>query len=510
MAPSRHASNAGQVEGQSQGVANPKDSDSADAATKKESSQQHDEDDDDDDDENSDVDTKEELSDGNDEHLDVTTRDEPEQPDDSDTDTDALARERPLKRKRLTISEWGVPNPNTRKPKLSAPTNRFVLTPTSQRPRSVAEKAKLKVASSSRLYSKTSGQPHSRKGKNYRHYQQKTQQYRSANKARSPKQVPGDETADSFSNISGKTTNFLSLPLELQQDVLLRLPSRDVCRVRQASKDCKKLVQKSSDFLVKQFESREFKRLQILIDEVTSLEPPSDLHSMLKTIHIWTKRRGTFDTYGIQCRSLFRLMAHLFMGKVARDEVLRMFYLWRARASAIIDALNESQVWSDSNIRDWFRDPDDSAGSQAFYAFLKRPELHDAAQRICGPTHSGLEHWSWPVGGTLTDLFPYPALPEEEDEEDLLEGLDDFAVWVQDPSLSELEPLAPDFDHARLTKLLWLPDLPNTFFCYYLTEGWARITVQNLLDRFDHPDRRLPVRVSPLMRTAILECVRFF
>lgn len=410
----------------------------------------------------------------------------------------------------MTISEWGVPNPNPKKPKLSAPKNRFVLTTTSQRPRSVAEKAKLKAASSSRLYSKISGQSQSPKGKNHRQYQKTKQQNRSNTKARRPKQVSGDVATGSFSNTSGKTTNFLSLPLELQQDILLKWPSRDICRIRQASKDCKKLVQKSSDFLVKQFERRECKRLQILIDEVTSLEPPSDLHSMMKALHIWTKRRGTFDTCGVQGRSLFRLMAHLFMGKVAKDEVLEMVWLWRARASATIDALHESEVWSDSDIREWFKDPDDSAGSQAFYAFLKRLELHDAAQRICGPTHSGLEHWSWPVGGTLTDFFPYPALQEKEDEEGPIEGWEDFTVWVQDPSLSELKPLAPDFGHAKLTKLLRLPDLPNTFFCYYLTEGWARTTVQNLVDRFDHPERRLPVRVSPLRRTAILECVRFF
>lgn len=107
--------------------------------------------------------------------------------------------------------------------------------------------------------------------------------------------------------------NILSLPLELQQEILSYTSARDAARLRGVCKGLDAVIMNSSEHLVKLYTGQELSRLRKAVNEFEGLKIPTDVDSLLKAVHVWTKRRGFFSYDRASQASMFKLMAHFYV-----------------------------------------------------------------------------------------------------------------------------------------------------------------------------------------------------
>lgn len=50
--------------------------------------------------------------------------------------------------------------------------------------------------------------------------------------------------------------------------------------------------------------------------------------------------------------------------------------------------------------------------------------------------------------------------------------------------------LQPDLGNERFLRLLDLPILSKSVFCYYVTEKWARVEIQNSVNKSDNEKKK--------------------
>lgn len=111
-----------------------------------------------------------------------------------------------------------------------------------------------------------------------------------------------------------RTSGFLSLPLELKQQIFSYGSARDTARLKRVCKEFNSDISGSTEYLEDAYAGRELARLQEGVVEFVNLRTPTDANSMMEALHVWTKRRGMFADHKGLHRSLFKLLAHLFMG----------------------------------------------------------------------------------------------------------------------------------------------------------------------------------------------------
>lgn len=108
--------------------------------------------------------------------------------------------------------------------------------------------------------------------------------------------------------------------MELHQQVLSFTSARDAARYRRVCKKTNQLVVRSQKFLLRAYAGGALSRLKTDVDEFNSLEAPHDADSLVKALHVWTKRRGHFADYNSFMGSVVKLMAHFFMKKGFNDQ----------------------------------------------------------------------------------------------------------------------------------------------------------------------------------------------
>ena len=318
--------------------------------------------------------------------------------------------------------------------------------------------------------------------------------------------------------------NLLSLPLELKQHVLLFTTAQDTARLRGVCKSLNADIKGSTKYLAKKFSGKGLSRLQQCVDEFTSLEPPKDFDSSMKALHVWTKRRGTFDKRYVEIDSVVKLMVHLFLGSGNRSEakaaeIGRNIRLWSATALHVVWLCR----FSDNGFTEQ-QDIDDIFGaltnlgalSESDYEKLleraKQPELQQEDHRLGGREwgFKAQERLSFPKLGRMTPLLQYPCISQDPEFGEIYrqesKALKDFLKGK--PS----RPLLPaTHGNLWLTRYLRLPALPNEVSCYYLNDAWSRKEVTKLLALLDTVATKTnPMRVSPLLRAAILARVELF
>ena len=112
--------------------------------------------------------------------------------------------------------------------------------------------------------------------------------------------------------------------------------------------------------------------------------------------------------------------------------------------------------------------------------------------------------------GRMTPLLQYPCISQDPEFGEIYrqesKALKDFLKGK--PS----RPLLPaTHGNLWLIRYLRLPKLPNEVTCYFLSDQWALEEVEKLMVLLDTVATKTnPVRVSPLLRAAILESVDLF
>lgn len=379
---------------------------------------------------------------------------------------------------------------------------------------SVAEENRLYMSRSNTHQDKEQRKQRRPKKQNVGNGRQGRAQRSSAVQSSSPVQhvISGQPDFTSQSIIPRPT--FMDIPIELRRMILFSASPRDIPRIRRVSRAVNKYIQSDMEIVLEQFRKRDIKHLEDERDEMTMLSPPVDLHSTMRALHVWTKRRGTFvgGWRGCNMTSCFQLSAYLhkFLGDLDsledRDEAAPTVFKGAQRAWNVIRACNdpyladENPKWRAAMIK--LFGPSDA---ETLFAYSRNPETIDPSLRICGPTHLAHEHKTWPVG-TLTGLFPYPLRYFAADRR-VTVAYDNFIRWLENGSHPDIVQMKPDYENESLFKFLDLPTLPNPMLCYYLSTTWARFQYQILLDKFNKPGRTKGVSVKPLLKAALIEAV---
>lgn len=196
---------------------------------------------------------------------------------------------------------------------------------------------------------------------------------------------------------SARKPFLLTLPLELQQEIFSHTSARDTARCRRVCRSLKVALSEPKRFLAKRYISQETTRLQDLVDELNPLEPPTDADSLMKVLHVWTKRRGCFAS-NVSPQSLAKLMAHFFVGKPEIDtvaivsgwhdlaeDVVRMHHGFDSSDEFLDGRAAKSGLLTSSELAKLIK-------------CVKHPELQERTRRICGK--------QWPPGVLEHDTFP--------------------------------------------------------------------------------------------------------
>jgi hypothetical protein len=90
-----------------------------------------------------------------------------------------------------------------------------------------------------------------------------------------------------------------------------------------------------------------------------------------------------------------------------------------------------------------------------------------------------------------------------------------FDKWTDDLySPNDASLLPPDLGNEIVIRHPGLPALPNAVFCSYLCDSWASNAINKLVREVTFAKRsnrkKVMTRLTPLLRAAILESVRYF
>jgi hypothetical protein len=314
--------------------------------------------------------------------------------------------------------------------------------------------------------------------------------------------------------------------LELHQQILSYTSARDAARLRGVCKGLKEVVTKSQEHIVKLYTRKELSRLRDAVDEFEGLKIPTDVDSLLEAVHVWTKRRGFFSHCSVSQGSMLKLMAHFLL----KDDVDHPMWSVSSAAEwsfiATEAAYMMSSPLSDSQIEtqfDWLTTRTDKLDYNALDKLLEysaRPHSKAANHRLgdrIWPKEM-MEYMTFPNMWKLTPLLRTPSSHGFEFFGDEIDGwpfdegtFDLWSDYVDEPG-SAIQNLQPDIGNERLVRYLELPDRSSTVSCYYVSDSWARKQIDILVGRLDNAEHRQKkkVMVSPLLRAALLEHVKYF
>lgn len=323
-----------------------------------------------------------------------------------------------------------------------------------------------------------------------------------------------------------KPQGLLSLPLELQEQIFLHTSAKDTARLHRVCKSLDAAIRSSTRYLATNFSRKEWKRIQSEVNDFASLKAPTDLDSLMKALHTWTKRRDTFQDREVASDSIMKLMMHCFLrdGPGKDQQAMTATYGkiidWAELAAHIIEVCHESggvpteefdididfKYLSQSGLLD-YNDYD------KLFEHLQHPELQEESHRLGGRMWSSraLERLRFPPG-RMTPLLHYPCFSrfdedEPHDSDELTQERDTFWDYVRGEPTKPL--LEATHGNLLLVRYLRLPELPNAVSCYYLNDSWSRKEVKKLLALFDATATG-PVRIDPLLKAAILARVMLF
>jgi hypothetical protein len=93
-----------------------------------------------------------------------------------------------------------------------------------------------------------------------------------------------------------------------------------------------------------------------------------------------------------------------------------------------------------------------------------------------------------------------------------VDALDIWLAYLWQPESAGLLP--PGLGNETIIRHLGLPALPNAVSCYYVCDSWARKEFNELVRRLDFAKKsskkKVMKRLTPLLRAAILESIRYF
>ena len=330
--------------------------------------------------------------------------------------------------------------------------------------------------------------------------------------------------ADASSAIANGA-NILSLPLELHQQILSYTSARDAARLRGVCKGLNAVIMKSSAHLVKLYTHKELSRLRGAVNNFEGLKVPTDVDSLLESVHIWTGRRGFFSHRNVSQGSMFKLMAHFLVKDDTDDPIwsvedaVEWSFVTAEAAYMMSTPLTNSGIEAQFSRLTTRTDKLDYNALDKLLEYSARPQSRATNHRLGGRTwpEEMMEHMTFPSMCKLTPLLRAPSTHGIE-----FFGFDGawpfdegtFELWwdyVDEPG-SAIQNLQPEIGNERLVRYLELPDLSSTVSCYYVSDSWALKQIDELVCRLDSAEHRQKkkVLVAPLLRAAILEHVKYF
>lgn len=330
-------------------------------------------------------------------------------------------------------------------------------------------------------------------------------------------------------NTSPQGVGILYLPTELHQHVLSFIPARDAARCRGVCRSTNQLVLGSEKLLLRTYAGGALSRLKKAVDEFNGLKTPHDADSLVEALHVWTKRRGQFESPLSSLGSLMKLMTHFYLKKDPNDRFVQGYkgvtcIQWAGIARTFVSLL--------------LSPPKESAEEKFFsslanYGFLDVHEkakllehLENSQPQIADHPLSGqlwprekLEYMTFPSRSwTLTPILKHPIIPSLEApqvrnlhwpyDDDSFEQWSNYIERTNDHDALE----QPGLGNEKVLRCLGLPALPNAVSCYYVSDRWAREQIEMLARRLGNASKRQRkiVVVPPLLKAAILQHVKYF
>lgn len=312
-------------------------------------------------------------------------------------------------------------------------------------------------------------------------------------------------------------TNLLSLPIEIRQQIFSYTTARDTARLRRVCRALNDIIsdQKNEMYLATYFANRELARLQHAVEELTSLEMPFDVDTLMEALHVWTKQRGHFVDPGLSMDSMLKLMSHLFMGKKEGTDLHKNARVWARVASHAIWLHQQYEQGQEIQVDHFFQSGMHEgvlgySECEKLFFTITNPELQHPKRRISGRMRNSWEQkdTSFPPA-RMTQLLPF-----EFDDWDSKSSADRHEVR----KMYEMYLGGTPYNHRtrlthskpRLLEYLRLPTLPNEVFCYYVKDEWAQKEVEKICVLLGYAMPSRPVRVPLLLKAAILESVTLF
>lgn len=319
---------------------------------------------------------------------------------------------------------------------------------------------------------------------------------------------------------------FLSLPTELQQEILSHGSARDTARCRRVCKGLERFILGSTSYFIREHTGRELSPLRVTVDEFNNLRPPTNADSLMEAMHVWTKRRGRFSNSYVSVGSMMKLMAHFLVKKDPEENIVgtkSTAYQWALIAHGVasillcppeeLDIDRHASYFAGTGLLD-------DNELDKLLKYTTQPQLQTANHRLGGRLwpQETMEYMTFPGTWKLTPLLRYPStygleisslrnadFPFDND------SMDWWTRYLEEPDSPGLV-WQPGLGNEHVIRYLGLPTLPNTVSCYYVKDSWARYQIDKLVGQLGGASKRQQsnVTVAPLLRAAILESVVYF
>jgi hypothetical protein len=314
---------------------------------------------------------------------------------------------------------------------------------------------------------------------------------------------------------SPQRVGILCLPTELHQHVLSYTSARDAARYRRVCTSTNRLVVGSEKVLLRTYAGGALSRLKEAVDEFSGLKAPHDTDSLIKVLHVWTKRRGYFANGQSFMGSVVKLMAHFFLKKNLENQdddddddgdselanakrgVAAIRWAYIAKKFSFLLSY-PSEEWNMEKHLSEFAEADllDETELNKLLEYAKDPHNHRLSGQLW--PEGKLEYMTFPIADwRLTPLLKHPKshsldeIPEAHNPDYPFEvgSLDWWYVFLDEPDNNTLVS-RPDLGNEKVVRYLGLPALPNAITCYWVEDYWARQQIHGLVSRLYNAERR--------------------